>query len=68
MALELRELCGCRELICIGDHANDLPMLRVADQAFAPANAVAAVKAGPVQVVGHCLDGAIADAMEALAG
>lgn len=67
MALELRELCGCRELICIGDHANDLPMLRVADQAFAPANAVAAVKAGPVQVVGHCLDGAIADAMEALA-
>lgn len=67
MALRLRELCGCGELICVGDHANDLPMLRAADQAFAPANAIDEVLSSGAQVVCHCLDGALAEVVAALA-
>ena len=67
MALELRELCGCKELICVGDHGNDLSMLRLADWAFAPANAIAEVRALPgIGIVCHCLDGALAEVVEAL--
>lgn len=66
MALRLKELCGCRELICVGDHANDLPMLRAADRAFAPANAIEAVRASGARLVCHCLDGALAEVVEAL--
>ena len=67
MALRLKELCGCGELICVGDHANDLPMLRAADRAFAPANAIDEVLSSGVQVVCHCLDGALAEVVAALA-
>lgn len=66
MALRLRDLCGCGELICIGDHANDLPMLRAADRAFAPANAIGEVLDSGAQVVCHCLDGALAEVVEAV--
>lgn len=66
MALLLKELCGCRELICVGDHANDLPMLRAADRAFAPANAIEAVRSSGARLVCHCLDGALAEVVEAL--
>lgn len=66
MALELKALTGSRTLICIGDHANDLPMLEAADRAFAPANAIEAVRASGVEVVCHCLDGAVAEAVERL--
>lgn len=68
MALLLKELCGCRELICVGDHANDLPMLRAADRAFAPANAIEAVRSSGARLVCHCLDGALAEVVEALEG
>ena len=44
MARELKALTGCGTLLCIGDHANDLPMLQAADRAFAPANAIEAVR------------------------
>ena len=66
MALRLKELCGCERLYCIGDHANDLPMLRAADRAFTPANAIPEVRSSGAAVVGHCLDGAVADAVELL--
>lgn len=67
MARRLKRLTNSRTLICIGDHANDLPMLRSADRAFAPANAIEDVRAAPgVTVVCHCLDGAVADAVERL--
>ena len=66
MAVRLRGLCGCGELICIGDHANDLPMLRAADRAFAPANAIGEVLESGAQVVCHCLDGALAEVVEAV--
>ena len=66
MALRLKELCGCTKLFCAGDHANDLPMLRAADQAFAPANAIPEVLAAGVTPVCHCIDGAIGEIVELL--
>lgn len=66
MALRLKEMCGCDTLCCIGDHANDLPMLRAADRAFAPANAVPQVLDSGARVVCHCADGALADAIAIL--
>ena len=63
MALKLKELCGCERLYCAGDHANDLPMLRAADRAFVPANAIPEVLSSGATVVRHCVDGAIAEAV-----
>ena len=49
------------------EHANDLPMLQAADRAFAPANAIDAVRgADGVTVVCHCLEGAVADVVDCL--
>ena len=67
MAVLLKEMCGCEKMFCVGDHANDLPMLRAADRAFAPANAIEEVLSSGVTVVGHSLDGAVADVVEILA-
>ena len=66
MALRLKELCGCDRLYCAGDHANDLPMLAVADRGFAPANAAPEVLDSGATVVCHCLDGAIAEIVDLL--
>lgn len=67
MARRLKQLTNSRAMICVGDHANDLPMLQSADRAFAPANAIEAVRTAPgVTVVCHCLDGAVADVVERL--
>ena len=66
-AVELARRYGVspEHLYCIGDQNNDLPLLRVARQAFAPANAIEELKQNPaVTVVGHCLDGAVADVIE----
>lgn len=65
MAVRLKEKLGCHTLVCAGDHMNDLSMLRAADRAFCPSNAVDAVRA-EAHVVGHCSDGAIADMIEIL--
>lgn len=65
MARRLKDRLGCKLLVCAGDHMNDLPMLRAADRAFCPSNAVDAVKA-EAYVVGHCQDGAIADVIAVL--
>ena len=65
MARRLMAQLGCHTLVCAGDHMNDLSMLRAADRAFCPSNAVDAVRA-EAHVVGHCSDGAIADMIEIL--
>ena len=65
MACRLKERLGCHLLVCAGDHMNDLSMLRAADRAFCPSNAVDAVRAEAF-VVGHCADGAIADMIDVL--
>ena len=51
---------------CAGDEANDLSMLRAANQGFAPANASAAVRESGVTVVCDAREGAIADIVEIL--
>lgn len=51
---------------CVGDEANDLSMLAVSAQAFAPANAIGAVKDCGATVVCHSADGAIAQVVSAL--
>ena len=69
MALELARRYGIspEHLYCVGDQNNDRPLLRVAKQAFAPANAIEELKNDPaVTTVCHCLDGAIADVVELL--
>lgn len=66
MALRLKELCGCEKLYCAGDHANDLPMLRAADQGFAPADAIPEVLSSGATVVCSCLEGAVADIVDIL--
>lgn len=64
MVRELRSLTSAHTLLCIGDHANDLPMLRAADRAFAPANAIPEVLRSGAELVCHCLDGAVAEVIE----
>lgn len=66
MVLRLKELLGCHTLLCAGDHKNDLPMLRVADRAFCPANAVPEVLESGCQVVCHALEGAVGEIIEGL--
>ncbi len=67
MARALKRLTNSQTLICIGDHANDLPMLLAADRAFAPANAIPEVRQSPgVTTVCHCRDGAVAEVIETI--
>lgn len=67
MCLELKSLLGCRTMLCVGDHLNDLTMLRTADRAFCPANAQPEVLTAPgVRPVCHCTDGAIGNIVEIL--
>ena len=53
-------------LCCVGDEANDLPMLAAAADAFAPANCIPAVRESGAAVVCHARDGALADVVEIL--
>lgn len=68
MILRLAERLGVKreDLYCVGDHANDLPMLAVAAEPFAPANAIDAVLRSGAHIVCHCRDGAIADVIACL--
>ena len=45
---------------CAGDEANDIPMLRIAAEGFAPANCVPAVRESGATIVPHARDGALA--------
>ncbi len=58
--VHLKTLYPHCELWCIGDFHNDIEMLRGADVAVCPENAVDAVKAIAQLQVCHCRDGAIA--------
>ena len=51
---------------CVGDEANDIPMLTAAAEGFAPANCVPAVRESGATIVSHALDGALADVVEIL--
>ena len=68
MILKLAALLGVarRDIYCIGDHNNDIPMLKVSEIGFAPENATDEVKASGARIVCHCRDGALADVVEIL--
>ena len=68
MILKLASLLGVarKDIYCVGDHNNDIPMLEVSALGFAPENATAEVKACGAQIVCHCKDGALADVVEIL--
>ena len=57
---------GLDHVYCVGDEANDLPMLRLAAEGFAPANCIPAVRDSGATIVSHALDGALADVVEIL--
>ncbi len=68
MVLRLAEQLGVKreDIYCAGDHKNDIPMLAVAAEGFAPANCVPEVAASGATVLCHCRDGVIADIVELL--
>ena len=63
MVRRLAELLGIprEHVYCVGDEANDLPMLQWAAEGFAPANCIPAVRDSGATLVSHALDGALAD-------
>lgn len=69
MAEKLASLLGVprRNVLCAGDQANDIPMLRFAAVPCAPANAIPAVHRLPgIRILPHCRDHAIAAMIQAL--
>jgi len=49
----LKQDLGVKRVICFGDSDNDLSMFALADEAYAPENAKAEVKAAADAVIGH---------------
>lgn len=69
MVDKLRQMLGIEEqhLYCVGDHANDVGMLRRAAIPFAPENAIDAVKSvDGIHILPHVSDHAIAAMIEVL--
>lgn len=66
--LKLAELLGVarKDIYCVGDNQNDLPMLAVSAIPFAPANCAAAVKETNPRLVRSCDDHCIAHVIEIL--
>ena len=63
MVRHLAQLLHIRRenVCCVGDHANDIPMLEFAGMPFAPANAIESVRRVPgVRVLPDCRENAIA--------
>lgn len=68
MVRRLAERLGIsmEHVYCVGDEANDLPMLKVAAEGFAPANCNAVVRESGVTLVAHCADDALAEVISIL--
>ncbi len=49
----LKALMGFERVICFGDSDNDLSMFEAADESYAPANAIDAIKSAATAVIGH---------------
>lgn len=57
---------GASHVYCVGDEANDLSMLAIAAEGFAPANCVEAVRQSGATVVADCDHDALADVVARL--
>lgn len=71
MVLKLAELLGIhrKDVYCVGDNQNDLPMLAVSAIPFAPANCADAVREwGKARIVKSCDEHCIADIISILDG
>ena len=63
-ALRLKELLGCRRIVCFGDAVNDLSMFEIADEKYAVAGAAPELKALATDVIGDNDDDAVAKWLE----
>ena len=68
MVMRLAERLGIapEHVYCVGDEANDIPMLTAAAQGFAPANCVDAVRQCGATIVADAREDALADVVEIL--
>lgn len=68
MAAKVAELLGIgrKDLYCIGDNMNDLPMLALSAIPFAPDNCAQAVRDWGARILPHCDEHAVARAIEIL--
>ena len=58
--LDLKHQLGADSVICFGDGDNDTSMFKIADECYAPENAVAHIKAASTAVIGHHDDDGVA--------
>jgi len=63
-ALELKEMLGCGRMVAFGDGVNDMGLFKVADEAYAAANAVPELKALATAVIGANTDDGVARWLE----
>ena len=71
MVRKLAELLNIdrRHVYCVGDHANDVPMLEFAHVPFAPKNAIHVVHQVPgIHILPDCSDNAVADMIAQIDG
>ena len=66
MVRRLAKRLGVRHVFCAGDEANDIPMLTLAEEGFAPENCIPEVRACGATIVRHAREGAIGDVVELL--
>ena len=68
MILRLASLLGVarKDIYCIGDHKNDIPMLEVSAVPFAPANCYKEVRAAAQEILTSCDESCIARLIEQL--
>ena len=63
-ALKMKEKYGFEKLVVFGDSVNDLSMFRIADEAYAVANAVDELKQAATAVIGSNEEDAVASFLE----
>ena len=60
----LRDMLGCKKLVCFGDAVNDLPLFEIADERYAVANAAPELKTVATGVIGGNDEDAVAQWLE----
>lgn len=69
MVEKVAQMLGVKgeDIYCVGDNENDIPMLKISAQGFAPENCAPAVRAlAGIKVLSHCNKGVIADVISYL--